>query len=81
MPLHNQERNIIMGFFSELFFGITNQSNEQPRKRSLFNQEPTADDYIRSGEIERDNYDDGQRNSINEHGNLSWEREDEERDW
>lgn len=71
MPLHNQERNIIMGFFSELFFGIMNQSNEQPRRRSPFNQEPTAEDYIRSGEIECDNYDDGQRNSINEHGNLS----------
>ena len=75
------KENIIMGFFSELFFGIMNQSNEQPRRRSPFNQEPTADDYIRSGEIERDNYDDGQRNSINEHGNLSWEREDDERDW
>ena len=70
-----------MGFFSELFFGIMNQSNEQPRRRSPFNQEPTAEDYIRSGEIERDNYDDGQSNSINEHGNLSWAREDEERDW
>lgn len=70
-----------MGFFSELFFGIMNQSNEQPRRRSPFNQEPTADDYIRSGEIEHNNYDDGQRNSINEHGNLNWEREDEERDW
>lgn len=75
------KENIIMGFFSELFFGIMNQSNEQPRRRSPFNQEPTADDYIRSGEIERDNYDDGQRNSINEHGNLSWEREEDEGEW
>lgn len=56
-----------MGFFSELFFGIMNQSNEQQRRHTPFNQEPTADDYIRSGEIERDNYDDGKRNSINEY--------------
>ena len=69
-----------MGFFSELFFGIMNQTNEQPR-RSPFNREPTTEDYIRSGEIERDNYDDGQRNSINEHGNLSWEREEDEGEW
>ena len=67
-----------MGFFSELFFGIMNQSNEQPRRRSPFSQEPTAEDYIRSGEIERDNYDDGQRNSIDEHGSTDYEREDKE---
>lgn len=63
-----------MGFFSELFFGIMNQTNEQPR-RSPFNREPTAEDYIRSGEIERDNYDDGQRNSIDEHGSLEQEED------
>lgn len=75
-----QRRTLLWDFLVNCFLEL-NQSNEQPRRRSPFNQEPTAEDYIRSGEIERDNYDDGQRNSINEHGNLSWEREDEERDW
>ncbi|MBQ8482196.1 MAG: hypothetical protein IJ532_06655 [Alphaproteobacteria bacterium] len=70
-----------MGFWSEVFFGIMNQSNEQPRRPSPFSREPTAEDYIRSGEIERDNYDEGQHNSIDEHGNLSWEREDGDREW
>jgi hypothetical protein len=58
-----------------------NQSNEQQRRHTPFNHEPTADDYIRSGKIERDNYDDGKRNSINEYGNLSWEREEDDREW
>ena len=58
-----------MGFFSELFFGIMNQTNDN-RKQGYNRREPTAEDYIRSGEIEEDNYDDGQRNYIDEHGEL-----------
>ena len=63
-----------MGFFSKLFFGIMNQNNNYPQ-RGPSGREPTAEDYIRSGEIEEDNYDSGQRNSINEHGNLDDEHE------
>ena len=58
-----------MGFFSELFFGIMNQSNDN-RRQGYNRREPTAEDYIKSGEIESDNYDDGQRNYIDEHGEL-----------
>lgn len=58
-----------MGFFSELFFGIMNQTNDN-RRQGYNRREPTAEDYIRSGEIEEDNYDDGQRNYIDEHGEL-----------
>ena len=56
-----------MGFFSELFFGIMNQTNDN-RRQGYNRREPTAEDYIRSGEIEEDNYDDGQRNYIDEYG-------------
>ena len=58
-----------MGFFSELFFGIMNQTNDN-RRQGYNRREPTAEDYIRSDEIEEDNYDDGQRNYIDEHGEL-----------
>lgn len=58
-----------MGFFSELFFGIMNQTDDN-RRQGYNRREPTAEDYIRSGEIEEDNYDDGQRNYIDEHGEL-----------
>lgn len=58
-----------MGFFSELFFGLMNQTNDN-RRQGYNRREPTAEDYIRSGEIEEDNYDDGQRNYIDEHGEL-----------
>ena len=58
-----------MGFFSELFFGIMNQTNDN-RRQGYNRREPTAEDYIRSGEIEEDNYDDSQRNYIDEHGEL-----------
>ena len=58
-----------MGFFSELFFGIMNQTNDN-RRQGYNRRELTAEDYIRSGEIEEDNYDDGQRNYIDEHGEL-----------
>ena len=58
-----------MGFFSELFFGLMNQTNDN-RRQGYNRREPTAEDYIRSGKIEEDNYDDGQRNYIDEHGEL-----------
>ena len=58
-----------MGFFSELFFGIMNQTNDN-RRQGYNRREPTAEDYIKSGEIESDNYDDWQRNYIDEHGEL-----------
>ena len=58
-----------MGFFSELFFGIMNQNNDNSHQ-DYQRREPTAEDYIRSGEIEEDNYDEGQRNTIDEHGKL-----------
>lgn len=58
-----------MGFFSDLFFGIMNQSNDN-RRQGYNRREPTAEDYIKSGEIEEDNYDEGQRNTIDEHGEL-----------
>ena len=58
-----------MGFFSALFFGIMNQTNDN-RRQGYNRREPTAEDYIRSGEIEEDNYDDGQRNYIDEYGEL-----------
>ena len=44
-----------MGFFSELFGAIMNQSNDNPHQ-NYQKREPTAEDYIRSGEIEEDNY-------------------------
>ena len=58
-----------MGFFSELFGAIMNQTNNY-KKQDNNRREPTAEDYIRSGEIESDNYDEGQRNYIDEHGEL-----------
>lgn len=58
-----------MGFFSALFFGIMNQTNDN-RIQGYNRREPTAEDYIRSSEIEEDNYDDGQRNYIDEYGEL-----------
>lgn len=58
-----------MGFFSDLFFGIMNQSNDN-RRQGYNRREPTAEDYIKSGEIEENNYDEGQRNTIDEHGEL-----------
>ena len=58
-----------MGFFSELFFGIMNQTNDNQRQ-GYNRHEQTAEDYIKSGEIESDNYDDWQRNYIDEHGEL-----------
>ena len=58
-----------MGLFSHLLGAILNQNNDDPHS-SYNRREPTAEDYIRSGEIEEDNYDDGQRNSIDEHGEL-----------
>lgn len=42
-----------------------NQTNDN-RRQGYNRREPTAEDY--SGEIESDNYDDGQRNYIDEHG-------------
>ena len=65
-----------MGFWSDLINSITTpDNNSQPGYQR---REPTAEDYIRSGEIEADNYDEGQRNTIDEHGELP---EDEEEDW
>ena len=58
-----------MGFFSELFGAIMNQDNDY-KKQGYNRREPTAEDYIKSGEIEEDNYDEGQRNTIDEHGEL-----------
>ena len=58
-----------MGFFSELFFGIMNQTNDN-RRQGYNRREPTTEDYIRSGEIEEDNYDEWKRNYIDEHGEL-----------
>lgn len=56
-----------MGFWSTLL-GLDNTFSNNGNNR--YNREPTAEDYIRSGEIEEDNYDDGQRNTIDEHGHL-----------
>ena len=64
-----------MGFFSELFGAIMNQSNDYKQHQGYQRREPTAEDYIRSGEIEEDNYDEGQRNYIDEHGELPEDRE------
>ncbi len=69
-----------MGFFSALFHGIMNQRNNY-HNQDYNRREPTAEDYIHRGEIERDNYDDGKRNSIDEHGELPESREDDERSW
>ena len=68
-----------MGFFSFLFNEIMNQSNDY-KHQGYQRREPTAEEYIRSGEIERDNYDDGKRNTIDENGGLpdSWDKEDRE---
>ena len=70
-----------MGFFSELFGAIMNQSNDYQnqgfdRHQSYNKREPTAEDYIRRGEIEEDNYDEGTRNYIDEHGELPEDREE-----
>ena len=51
-----------------------NQDNNY-RNQSYNRREPTADDYIKSGEIEADNYDDWQRNYIDEHGELPEDKE------
>ena len=69
-----------VGFFSELFFGIMNQNNDY-KNQGYHRREPTSEDYIRSGEIEQDNYDDGKRNSIDEHGGLSNNYEKEDSEW
>ena len=69
-----------MGFFSFLFNEIMNQSNDNPHQ-SYQRREPTAEDYIRSGEIEKDNYDDGKRNTIDEHGELPESSEERENPW
>ena len=61
-----------MGFWSALLGLVDTPSNE--RNNNRYNREPTAEDYIRSGEIEEDNYDDGQRNTIDEHGHLPEDR-------
>lgn len=66
-----------MGFFSELFNGLMNQNNNSSHSDYL-RREPTAQDYIRSGEIERDNYDDGKRNTIDEHGELFNDKRNED---
>ena len=63
-----------MGFFSELFGAIMNQNNNYG-DQNYHRGEPTAEDYIKSGEIEEDNYDEGQRNYIDEHGELPEDRE------
>lgn len=63
-----------MGFFGDLFNAIMNQDNNY-RNQSYNRREPTADDYIKSGEIESDNYDDWQRNYIDEHGELPEDKE------
>ena len=70
-----------MGFFNELFNVIMNQSNvyrnQGYNKHSSYNKrEPTAEDYISRGEIEEDNYDEGTRNYIDEHGELPEGREE-----
>ena len=69
-----------MGFFSALFHEIMNQSNDY-HNQCYHRREPTAEDYIRSGEIEKDNYDDGRRNVIDERGELPESSEDDERSW
>ena len=69
-----------MGFFSALFNGIMNQDNANPHQ-SYHRREPTSEDYIRSGEIEQNNYDEGKRNTIDEHGELSNTYEQEDSEW
>lgn len=69
-----------MGFFSFLFNEIMNQNNDNPHQ-SYHRREPTSEDYIRSGKIEKDNYDDGKRNTIDEHGKLSNYSEQEDSEW
>ncbi len=66
-----------MGFFSAIFHGIMNQSNDY-HNQGYHRREPITEDYIRHNEIERDNYDDNKRNSIDERGELS-ENDDEYR--
>lgn len=58
-----------MGFFSDLFGAIMNQSNDY-KHQGYNRREPTAEDYIKSGEIEEDNYDEWKRNYIDEHRKL-----------
>lgn len=57
-----------------------NQSNDNPHQ-SYHRREPMTEDYIRSGEIEEDNYDDGKRNTIDEHGELPDYSEQEDSEW
>ncbi|MBR6412688.1 MAG: hypothetical protein IKS41_05980 [Alphaproteobacteria bacterium] len=60
-----------MGFWSALLGLVDTPSNNGYNNGgNRYNREPTAEDYIRSGEIEEGNYDDGQRNTIDEHGQL-----------
>lgn len=59
-----------MGLFSELFNAILNQNNDYRHNSGYQRREPTSEDYIKSGEIEKDNYDDWKRNYIDEHGEL-----------
>lgn len=66
-----------MGFFADLFNGLMNQNNNSSHS-DYPRREPTAQDYIRSGEIERDNYDDGKCNTIDEHGRLFNDKHDKE---
>ena len=65
-----------MGLWSDLINAIITPSNNS--HSAYQRQEPTAEDYISAGEIEEDNYDDGQRNTIDEHGNLPEYEDDEE---
>ena len=62
-----------MGLFSQLFFGIMNQTNDN--QQNYQKREPTAEDYIKSGEIEKDNYDEWKRNYIDEHSELPEDKE------
>lgn len=66
-----------MGFFSALFYEIMNQNNDY-HNQDYHKREPTAEDYIHHGEIERDNYDDGKQNSIDECGELLESNEEED---
>ena len=59
-----------MGFWGELFFGIMNQTNDN-NQQNYHRGEPSFQDYIRSEEIEENNYDEEERNDINDNGKLS----------
>ena len=55
-----------MGFWSALLGLADTPPNNNAGNR--YNREPTARDYIESGEIEEDSYDERQQNYIDEHG-------------